>query len=174
MTRDDTTKPVMLRTLAEAHEALARIRPRRQAPLAEWLAYHQRSATVYADIAESIEVTTTKASIGQTMNVSARRKSDQIHTSDHPSDQKEMNSESTGDDAVEKSLNPRAKDVDAGSSRVGAHPTGSRRIIGRVACVLPTVGVCVKQIAKIDPGHEGEAQYRAQRGRPEHRTSPRK
>jgi hypothetical protein len=48
---DTTTKPVP-RTLAEAHEVLARIRPGRQAPLAEWLAYYQRSAALYAEIAE--------------------------------------------------------------------------------------------------------------------------
>lgn len=47
-----TTKPVMPRTLAEAHEALAGIRPGRQAPLAEWLAYYQQSVALYAEIAE--------------------------------------------------------------------------------------------------------------------------
>ena len=52
MTMDETTKPVMPRTLGEAHEALARIRPGRQAPLAEWLAYYQRSTTLYTEIAE--------------------------------------------------------------------------------------------------------------------------
>ena len=40
------------RTLAEAHEALAGIRPARQAPQVEWLAYYQRSAALYADVAE--------------------------------------------------------------------------------------------------------------------------
>ena len=45
---DETTKPVTPQTLVEAHEALARIRPGRQAPLAEWLAYYQRSAALYA------------------------------------------------------------------------------------------------------------------------------
>ncbi len=40
------------RTLADAHEALEGIRPARQAPLAEWLAYHQRSAALYAEVAE--------------------------------------------------------------------------------------------------------------------------
>lgn len=39
-------------TLAEAHEAVAAIRPARQAPLAEWLAYYQRSAAMYAEVAE--------------------------------------------------------------------------------------------------------------------------
>ena len=52
MTRDETTNPVMPQTLVEAHEALARIRPSRQAPLAEWLAYYQRSAALYAEVAE--------------------------------------------------------------------------------------------------------------------------
>lgn len=52
MTGDEPAKPVMPQTLGETHEALARIRPARQAPLAEWLAYHQRSAALYAEIAE--------------------------------------------------------------------------------------------------------------------------
>jgi hypothetical protein len=52
MTMDKTSKAVMPRTLVEAHEALARIRPGRQAPLAEWLAYYQRSAALYAEVAE--------------------------------------------------------------------------------------------------------------------------
>ena len=40
------------RTLTEVGEALARIRPARLAPLEEWLAYHQRAARWYAEIAE--------------------------------------------------------------------------------------------------------------------------
>ncbi len=40
------------RTLADAHEAVAAIRPARSAPLGEWLAFHQRSAAVYAEVAE--------------------------------------------------------------------------------------------------------------------------
>ena len=52
MTMDKPTEPVMPRTLVEAHEALARVRPSRQAPLAEWLAYYQRSADLYAEVAE--------------------------------------------------------------------------------------------------------------------------
>jgi hypothetical protein len=48
----DKTQPAMLRTLVEAHEALARIQPARQAPLADWLAYYQRSSALYAEIAE--------------------------------------------------------------------------------------------------------------------------
>ncbi|MGH7743979.1 MAG: AMED_5909 family protein [Candidatus Dormibacteria bacterium] len=40
------------RSLAEAHEAVARIRPRQKAPLSDWLAFHQRSAAVYAEVAE--------------------------------------------------------------------------------------------------------------------------
>jgi hypothetical protein len=40
------------RTLAEVHELLAGIRPRQKAPLAEWLAYYQRSVAVYAEVAE--------------------------------------------------------------------------------------------------------------------------
>ncbi|MCA1702845.1 MAG: hypothetical protein LC808_06060 [Actinobacteria bacterium] len=49
---DKPTEPVTPQTLAEAHEVLARVRPGRQAPLAEWLAYHQRSAVLYAEVAE--------------------------------------------------------------------------------------------------------------------------
>ena len=40
------------RTLTEVHEALALIRPARQAPLEQWLAYYQHSAAWYAEIAE--------------------------------------------------------------------------------------------------------------------------
>jgi hypothetical protein len=42
----------MPRTLAEAHHAVASIRPAQKAPLAEWLTYHQRSAAIYAEVAE--------------------------------------------------------------------------------------------------------------------------
>ncbi len=49
---DETTNPVIPQTLVQAHEALARIRPARQAPLVEWLAYYQRSAALYAEVAE--------------------------------------------------------------------------------------------------------------------------
>ena len=49
---DETAKPVMPQTLVETHEALARIRPARQAPLVEWLAYYQRAAALYAEVAE--------------------------------------------------------------------------------------------------------------------------
>jgi hypothetical protein len=52
MTMDKPTEPVMPQTLVEAHEALARLRPSRQAPLAQWLAYYQRSAALYAEVAE--------------------------------------------------------------------------------------------------------------------------
>ena len=49
---DKPTEPVVPRTLVEAHEVLARVRPGRQAPLTEWLAYYQHSSALYADIAE--------------------------------------------------------------------------------------------------------------------------
>jgi len=50
---DEATVPVMPRTLVEAHAVLARIRPARQAPLTEWLAYYQlRSTALYAEIAD--------------------------------------------------------------------------------------------------------------------------
>jgi len=40
------------RTLSEAHAALVRLRPRRDAPLAAWHAFHVVSARVYAEVAE--------------------------------------------------------------------------------------------------------------------------
>jgi hypothetical protein len=52
MINDKTATPVTPQTLVQAHEMLALIRPARQAPLAEWLAYYQRSAALYAEIAE--------------------------------------------------------------------------------------------------------------------------
>jgi hypothetical protein len=51
-TGEDTSEPVEPRTLADAHHAVAGIRPRQKAPLTEWLAYHQRSAAWYAEVAE--------------------------------------------------------------------------------------------------------------------------
>jgi hypothetical protein len=52
MSRDKTTEPAMPRTLAEAYEAVDAIRPPQAAPLSERLAYHQRSAALYAEVAE--------------------------------------------------------------------------------------------------------------------------
>ena len=49
---EETTNPVLPQTLAEAHEAVAAIRPSRTAPLTEWLACHQQSAALYAEVAE--------------------------------------------------------------------------------------------------------------------------
>lgn len=49
---DRKAEPVPPRTLADAHHALANIRPRLDATPQQWLAYHQRSAALYADIAE--------------------------------------------------------------------------------------------------------------------------
>ncbi|MBV8997386.1 MAG: hypothetical protein JO287_27655 [Pseudonocardiales bacterium] len=49
---DHEAEPVPPRTLAEAHHALANIRPRLDASPQQWLAYHQRSAALYAEIAE--------------------------------------------------------------------------------------------------------------------------
>src|SRR6476469_7579056 len=48
----ETSTPVEPRTLADAHHTLARFRPSQKAPLTEWWAYHQRSAALYAEIAE--------------------------------------------------------------------------------------------------------------------------
>ena len=49
---DKTTEPATPRTLAEAHEAVAAIRPPQTAPLSEWLAYYQQSAAWYVEVAE--------------------------------------------------------------------------------------------------------------------------
>jgi hypothetical protein len=40
------------RTLMQAHRELVRIRPSRDASLAAWLAYYQRSVSVYEQIAK--------------------------------------------------------------------------------------------------------------------------
>jgi hypothetical protein len=50
--RGSTAEPDEPRTLAEAHGVLAGVRPARTAPLTEWLAYHQRAAAYYAEVAE--------------------------------------------------------------------------------------------------------------------------
>lgn len=47
-----STTPQPPRTLTDAHNALAKIRPKSTAPLEQWLAYYQRSAAVYAEVAE--------------------------------------------------------------------------------------------------------------------------
>jgi hypothetical protein len=49
---NEAAEPKPPQTLIEADQALARLRPRQQAPLAEWLAYHRQAAAVYAEIAE--------------------------------------------------------------------------------------------------------------------------
>ena len=51
-TTNKANRPDSPRTLTEVGEVLARIRPARLAPSAEWLAYHQRAAGWYAEIAE--------------------------------------------------------------------------------------------------------------------------
>ena len=52
MTGDQAAKPGSPRTLREVHEVLERSEPRWKAPLGEWLAYYQRAAALYAEIAE--------------------------------------------------------------------------------------------------------------------------
>jgi hypothetical protein len=52
MTVDKTTKPGPPRTFMQAHEELVRIRPDQDASLAAWLAYHHKSAALYAELAE--------------------------------------------------------------------------------------------------------------------------
>ena len=51
-TRNKASRPDSPRTLTDVAEALARIRPAQLAPLAEWLAYHQRAGRWYAEVAE--------------------------------------------------------------------------------------------------------------------------
>ncbi|MGH3824733.1 MAG: AMED_5909 family protein [Pseudonocardiaceae bacterium] len=52
MNETQPAEPDPPRTLAEAHQVLAGVRPPRKAPLSEWLTYYQRSAAVYAEVAE--------------------------------------------------------------------------------------------------------------------------
>ena len=47
-----SVEPDRPQTLADAHHAVAGARPRQKAPLPEWLAYHQRCAAWYAEVAE--------------------------------------------------------------------------------------------------------------------------
>ena len=49
---DKTAKTEPPKTLWQAHEALVRMRPKRDAPQTAWLAYYQRSAALYAELAE--------------------------------------------------------------------------------------------------------------------------
>ena len=50
--RGETAKPGPLRVLMQVHEELVRSRPGRDASLAVWLAYYQRSVALYEQIAE--------------------------------------------------------------------------------------------------------------------------
>ncbi|MCA1694409.1 MAG: hypothetical protein LC749_06620 [Actinobacteria bacterium] len=52
MTGDKTEQSGPPRTLMQAHDALVQIRPKRDAPQAAWLAYYQRSAALYTELAE--------------------------------------------------------------------------------------------------------------------------
>jgi hypothetical protein len=52
MTMDKRAEPGPPRTLMQAHMALVRIRPSRDAALEQWRAYYQRSAALYSEIAE--------------------------------------------------------------------------------------------------------------------------
>ena len=49
---NESTLPQSPRTLTDAHNLLARIRPKSTASLEQWLAYYQRSSALYAEIAE--------------------------------------------------------------------------------------------------------------------------
>jgi hypothetical protein len=51
-TPEGVSKHAEPRTLAEVHHTVASIRPPQKAPLGEWLAYHQQSAALYAEVAE--------------------------------------------------------------------------------------------------------------------------
>ena len=52
MNEKKRAKPDPPQTLTEAGEALARMRPAQAAPLADWLAYYQQWAALYAEVAE--------------------------------------------------------------------------------------------------------------------------
>jgi hypothetical protein len=62
------------RTLTEVHEALVRIRPARQAPLDQWLAYFQRPRSGTPRSRRSIEVTITRRCIWPSTSGTARRR----------------------------------------------------------------------------------------------------
>jgi hypothetical protein len=47
-----TEKPVQPRTLMQAHEVLVRVRPKGDVSLEQWRVYSERSAALYAEIAE--------------------------------------------------------------------------------------------------------------------------
>jgi hypothetical protein len=47
---NEGTPPQPPRTLTDAHNLLARIRPKSTASLEQWLAYYQRTAALYAEI----------------------------------------------------------------------------------------------------------------------------
>jgi hypothetical protein len=49
---NESTPPQPLRTLTDAHNALAKVRPKSTAALERLLAYYQRAAALYAEIAE--------------------------------------------------------------------------------------------------------------------------
>ncbi|MGH3754796.1 MAG: AMED_5909 family protein [Pseudonocardiaceae bacterium] len=56
MTEDKTAKPGPPTTLMQAREELVRLRPGQDASLAAWLAFYQRAAALYAELAESDRV----------------------------------------------------------------------------------------------------------------------
>jgi hypothetical protein len=49
---NESTPPQPPRTFTDAHNLLARIRPKSTASLEQWLAYYQRSSALYAEIAD--------------------------------------------------------------------------------------------------------------------------
>ena len=53
MTVTETTNPGAPQTLMQAHGELVRIRPARHASSSAWLAYYQRSVSVYEQIAKT-------------------------------------------------------------------------------------------------------------------------
>jgi len=52
MSADKTTRTDRPRTLLQAHDVLVQIRPTRDAPLAVWKSYYERSVVLYREIAE--------------------------------------------------------------------------------------------------------------------------
>lgn len=75
MTTDKTTRPAMPRTLADAQEALAAVRPPQAAPLSERLAYHSAQPRYTPKSQKLIEVIITRRCSWPSRNGNARRRS---------------------------------------------------------------------------------------------------
>lgn len=147
------------RTLAEAHEAMATIRPRQRAPLAEWLTYHQRSAAWYAEVDRGHH----HEALFMAERERQRVKEIKIELS---SQQVASGSERGGEMAVRKVTGPGPPQtlMQAHEELVRTRPCLKASLAVWLSYYQWSVQV-YEQIAKIDPGHECEALYWAQRER---------